>query len=160
MTGREQAGEMEVRELTLSDREEITLRFLEVFTAEPWCDDWSDTGQLYDYITDLAGQDNSLTLGYMRDGHIAALAMGRIKHWYTGTEYCIDEFFVSTPFQRKGIGSAFLRDMKEFLSRRGIEQIFLQTDRNVPAYDFYLKNGFLEMEDIVSFAARTSEEGA
>ena len=148
---------MELRVLSLSDREEITAKFTRVFTAEPWCDDWSDTGQLYAYITDLAGQENSLTLGYMENGEIAALAMGRKKHWYTGTEYCIDEFFVDTPFQGKGVGSAFLKDMKEYLSSEGIEQIFLQTDRNVPAYGFYLKNGFIEIEDIVSFAASTAD---
>ena len=31
-------------------------------------------------------------------------------------------------------------------------QIFLQTENNVPAYSFYLKNGFHELKEHVSFA--------
>ena len=78
--------------------------------------------------------------------------MGRIKHWYTGTEYCIDELCIRTDRQRQGLGSYFLEELQRQLQSMGIEQIFLQTDRDVPAYRFYLKNGFLELSDLVSFA--------
>lgn len=146
---------MELKELTMQDMPEIREKFLHVFTAEPWCDDWSDGKQLDDYLEDLMGQSNSLTLGYMDEGSIAALSMGRIKHWYTGTEYFIDELFVYTPYQGKGVGSAFISAMKDYLRDNGIKHIFLLTDRDVPAYNFYLKNGFEEMDGIVSFAAAT-----
>ena len=48
---------MELKVLTVQDREIITELFLDVFTHEPWNDDWSDPEQLRAYIADLTGQD-------------------------------------------------------------------------------------------------------
>ena len=98
---------MEFRVLSAEDRAAVTSLFADVFTNEPWNDDWSDTEQLDAYIADLTGQSYSLTLGYYDGDRLAALSMGYIKHWYSGTEYCIDEFCVGRPYQGRGVGSAF-----------------------------------------------------
>lgn len=142
---------MELKRLGPEDREIIKELFADVFTREPWLDDWSDARQLDAYIDDLIGQNNSLTLGYFEGDRLTALAMGHVKHWFRGTEYCIDELCVDRSRQRQGIGRAFLRDMEAFLLQNGIRQIFLQTDRSVPAYAFYQKNGFTELIGHVSF---------
>ena len=145
---------MELKELKNQDRASITNLFRSVFTNEPWNDDWSDHAQLDAYIHDLIGQDNSLTLGYCDGDHIVALAMGHIKHWFAGTEYNIDEFCVDRKMQGKGIGSMFLGEIECFLSGRGITRIFLQTDRDMPAYAFYKHRGFREMEEHVSLVKK------
>ena len=145
---------MELRELTIKDRASITDLFRSVFTNEPWNDDWSDHALLDAYIHDLIGQDNSLTLGYFDCDHIVALAMGHIKHWFAGTEYNIDELCVDREMQGRGIGSMFLGEVERCLSGRGITRIFLQTDRDMPAYAFYIHRGFREMEGHVSFVKR------
>ena len=142
---------MELKELTIKDRGSITNLFMSVFTNEPWNDDWSDHAQLDAYIHDLIGQDNSLTLGYCDGNHIVALAMGHIKHWFAGTEYNIDELCVDREMQGRGIGSMFLGEIERFLSGRGITRIFLQTDKDMPAYEFYIHRGFQEMQGHVSF---------
>ena len=110
------------------------------------------------YIRDLTGQSYSLTLGYFDGEVLTALAMGYIKHWYSGTEYIINELCVDRQRQGQGIGSSFLKAIEEYLSENGISQIFLLTDRNVPAYQFYLKNGFQEQAGNVAFAKRTGEQ--
>lgn len=46
---------MELKELKSMDRESIIQLFIDVFSNEPWNDDWSDTAQLDAYITDLTG---------------------------------------------------------------------------------------------------------
>ena len=143
---------MELRVLTVRDRETVKGLFRDVFTNEPWNDDWSDEAQLDAYIDDLTGQSYSLTLGYFDGDRIVGLSMGYIKHWYTGTEYCIDEFCVDRQLQGKGIGGAFMRRIESYLAQNGIRQIFLQTDRDVPAYGFYRRMGFQELEGHVSFA--------
>lgn len=144
---------MELRILSPADRDIITELFLSVFTKEPWNDDWSDTAQLNAYIDDLTGNKNSLTFGYF-DGNnrLIALSMGSVKHWYRGTEYYIDEFCVDRELQRQGIGRAFMSDIEKYLSSQGMKNIFLQTDRTVPAYLFYKAQGFEELVDHVSFA--------
>lgn len=125
--------------------------FKSVFTIEPWFDDWSDENQLDLYLKDLIGQNNSLTYGLFAHEKLIGVSMGHIKHWYSGTEYCIDELCLRTDFQGKGIGTYFLSEIEKNIQKLGLIQIFLQTENTVPAYDFYKKNGFCKMESHVSF---------
>ena len=138
---------MDLKELTLRDRESMTKLFADVFTGEPWNDDWSCPGQLDAYITDLAGQSNSLTFGYFNGDRLIGLAMGHIRHWHEGTEYCIDEFCIARDMQGRGHGGRFMDCVESQLLERGIPWIFLLTDRHTPAYDFYRKHGFRELHD-------------
>lgn len=78
--------------------------------------------------------------------------MGYVKHWFRGTEYIINELCVKTEAQGKGIGSDFLHQMEEYLLAQGIEATFLLTERTVPAYNFYKKNGYYEYPDTVAFS--------
>lgn len=144
----------ELRVLSPQDREAVTALFVDVFTHEPWKDDWSDRTQLDAYIGDLTGQSNSLTLGYMEGRRLVGLAMGHVKHWYSGTEYCIDELCVARDRQGRGTGTAFLQAIEAWLRDHGICQIYLQTESNVPAFHFYRHRGFRELEGHVSFAKR------
>ena len=141
---------MEIRALGIDDIKEIKRLFFDIFTNEPWNDDWSDEVQLHEYITDLIGNRNSLSLGLYNGDELIGLALGSIMHWYTGTEYYIFEFCVKTEMQGKGIGTVFLKQVEEYTKRKGITHIFLQTERTVPAYEFYCKNGFTELTDHVS----------
>lgn len=140
-----------IGELSINDIESIKALFLSVFTIEPWNDDWSDENQLNLYMDDLVNQSNSLTYGIFENAELIGVSLGHIKHWYNGTEYCIDEFCVKTDRQGKGIGKLFMEEIQLLIKERGLSQIFLLTDRDVPAYQFYKRNGFYELESLVSF---------
>lgn len=131
--------------------------FADVFTNEPWNDDWSDEKQLEAYIIDLIGNVNSLTLGYFLNTEMVGLSMGYTKHWYTGTEYCIEEFCVGRNKQGMGIGTHFIKDVEQYLLSKDMKHIFLQTERDVPAYEFYKKNEFAELTSHVSFAKSVTD---
>lgn len=141
---------LELRTLNDDNIKEITKLFFDVFSKEPWNDDWSDENQLNAYILDLTGNNNSLTLGFYENGVMIGLSMGRVKHWFSGTEYCIDEFCIKTEEQGRGLGRQFLEAVESFIKQKGMSHIFLQTERNMPAYDFYKRNGFHELENHVS----------
>lgn len=100
----------------------------------------------------MIGQSNSLTYGLFEDEKLIGVSMGHIKHWYSGTEYCIDELCIQTDKQGNGIGTYFLKEIEKGMKEIGLTQIFLQTENNVPAYGFYQKNGFYELKEHVSFA--------
>ena len=141
----------ELRELNIDNIDEIKDFFFTVFTNEPWNDDWSDTNQLHAYMIDLIGNKNSLALGLFENRSMVGLSMGSIKHWYTGTEYYIDEFCIKKEEQGRGLGTQFLEAIETYIKQRGMKHIFLQTERTVPAYSFYKKNGYFELKDHVSF---------
>ena len=65
----------ELKELNIKSIEEIKSLFAEIFTKEPWNDDWSDLAQLHEYIMDLIGNRNSLTLGLFKNDELIGLSM-------------------------------------------------------------------------------------
>ena len=140
---------MELKQLSIDDKETIKDLFTGVFTGEPWNDDWSDIKQLDLYIEDLCGQNYSLTFGLYDGSELIGLSMGYIKHWYSGTEYLINELCIKTGRQGSGAGTFFLTEIEKAIKEMGIKQIFLLTGRDVPAYDFYKKNGYVEESNTV-----------
>ena len=141
-----------IKRLSIEDKEIIKEVFVGVFTKEPWYDDWSDEKQLDMYINDLVGQGYSLTYGLYDDDELIGLSLGYIKHWYSGTEYIINELCVKTDRQGAGAGTFFIHAIEEAIKELGLKQIFLLTESNVPAYDFYKKNGFVQSEYNVAFS--------
>ena len=101
----------ELRRLSVDDIDEIKSLFRDIFTSEPWNDDWSDDGQLEGYIIELG---------------------------------------IKPECQGRGLGTEFLRMIEEYIHANGISCIFLQTERDMPAYDFYRKNGFDLLDGHVS----------
>ena len=142
----------ELKRLSLNDKEDIKEVFTSVFTREPWNDNWSDKEQLDMYITDLIGQGYSMTYGLFDNGELIGISMGYIKHWYSGTEYIINELCIITDRQGAGAGTFFLSEIEKAIKELGLKQIFLLTDSNVPAYDFYKKNGYVEVTNNVAFS--------
>lgn len=142
---------MILKKLSIADKNLIAIFFKEVFTKEPWNDDWSNEWQLNQYIMELIGNPNSMTLGLFEDEKMIGLSLGCIRHWYEGTEYHIHELCVATDMQGKGIGTEFVSQIENSVKKEGISRIFLQTDRNMPAYGFYINRGFVELYNHVSF---------
>lgn len=140
------------KRLDENDTEAIRELFVSVFTGEPWYDDWSDENQLKLYIHDLTGQSNSLTFGLYEGNELIGLSMGQIRHWYSGTEYIIDELCISTSKQGMGAGTLFVKEIEKACKELGMKYIFLLTDKNAPAFEFYKKLNFDEHKSNVAFA--------
>ncbi|MCI8602218.1 MAG: GNAT family N-acetyltransferase [Oscillospiraceae bacterium] len=143
-----------LRQLDETASNKVEALFVHVFEQAPWHDDWSDKTQLKCYIHDLMGQNNSLTFGLYEGKELVGLSMGRVKHWYTGTEYCIDELCICTEKQSQGLGALFIREIEQACKAQGFTHLFLLTENDVPAYEFYKKQGFYELETNVAFAKK------
>lgn len=142
------------KQLDNSDAADIEELFVNVFTKEPWNDDWSNKNQLQLYIQDLIGQNNSLTFGLYEGTELVGISLGHIRHWYSGTEYYIDELCISTAKQGKGIGTLFIDKIEKACKKFGLTHIFLLTENNVPAFEFYKKRSFYELKNNVAFAKK------
>lgn len=148
------AAKYAFKRLDVSASDEMIELFAGVFTREPWNDDWSDREQLTRYIYDLTGQSNSLTFGLYEGGELVGLSMGRIKHWYEGTEYCIDELCIRTDRQGSGLGTLLIEGIEDACRGLGLAHIFLLTENDVPAFGFYKKQGFCQLERNAAFAKK------
>jgi len=137
--------------------QEMKTLFADVFSNDPWFDQWTDE-QLDAYMADLTGNSNSLSLSLMdEDGELIGGSLGYVFNWWEGREYFIREFFVSRHCQNKGTGSQFLKLMNDILNEQEIRHIALTTEKDVPAYPFYHKNGFRDLEQSVYMVRKVSE---
>lgn len=150
-------GKMEIRKLNPEQLEEIKDFFRDIFMNEPWNDDWSNDEQLTSYILDLSANRNSLPLGLYVNGELTGLSLGSIVHWCTGTEYYIYEFCIRRDLQGRGYGKRFLSEIEKQVKELGVNHIFLQTERTVPAYKFYTNNGFTELKEHASLVKMLDE---
>lgn len=137
---------MQFIELSLRRLEETERVFLEIFSREPWNDAWSGE-RLRRYMLEIMGNDNSLSFGMEENGALVAIALGKIKHWYAGTEYLVEELGVLPAWQGRGVGSALLAGMRRVLKTKGVGTVVLLTDRTLPAYKFYIGKGFSEQKE-------------
>ncbi|MDE7178429.1 MAG: GNAT family N-acetyltransferase [Lachnospiraceae bacterium] len=141
---------MNVLKLESDKFDEVKLLFKDIFMNEPWNDDWSNDKQLTEYMLDLMGNRNSLAIGLFDENELIGFSLGSIMHWWIGAEYYIFEFCIKRERQQNGLGTLFLNEIEAYVKSLGINHIFLQTDKIAPAYEFYKKNGFSELEGHVS----------
>lgn len=137
-----------IRILGIDDLEAVRTLFFDVFSEAPWNDDWSNEEQLRCYLLDLMDAKSSLSLGLYEQDVLVGVSLGRVLHWYSGTEYQIQEFCIKAGEQKRCLGTRFLSLMEALLATRGIASILLATDRTVPAYLFYRKHGFSELKHL------------
>lgn len=145
---------MKIKELSVANIEEIKYVIFETFSREPWNDDWSDKEQFHAYILDLIGNPNSMSLGLYENDVLIGVSLGRVKHWYSGNEYWIDDLAILPQTQGRGCGSKFIDLIEEHIRQKGFEGIVLFTEEDIPAYHLYVKKGFEEKSKRVFFEKR------
>jgi aminoglycoside 6'-N-acetyltransferase I len=148
---------MKVSILKTSDYEEMKMLFLDVFSNEPWFDKWNQE-QLDLYMKDLTENHNSLSLALFDvKEKLIGCSLGYIFNWWEGREYFIKEFFISREIQSQGAGSTFLTLLNDRLRVENVQHITLATEKNVPAYHFYQKNGFSVLENSAFLVKKVPE---
>lgn len=141
--------ELKVIKLTEKYLEESVDLFIDTFSREPWNDEYDSRQQVKDFF--INHMRNNYFLGYIGliDEKVVALSLGMKKPWIAGMEYYIDEFCISYDFQGKGIGSSFLKGIEELLIDEKVEGMILNTERDYPSCNFYEKNGFKILGNLV-----------
>lgn len=141
-----------VKYLGINEIAEIKKVFLEVFSNEPWNDNWKSDQQLTDYIMDLIDNPNSLSIGYYQENLLIGICLGYVFHWWQGKELFVKEFCIGNDYQNQGFGKKFLKEIEDLLKENEIKMIWLSTVRSFSAYKFYIGNGFKESkEDVILF---------
>ena len=123
--------------------------FCSAFGAAPWNEQWT-LPLAETRISELTGTSLSAAFVYEDAGGIRGFAAGRVVTYLYGREYVIDEFCVSAEMQGKGIGSSLLTGIAEVMRQKGIVSIVLQTTKGYLSERFYLKNSFVQAEQMIT----------
>ncbi|NBJ69329.1 MULTISPECIES: GNAT family N-acetyltransferase [Clostridia] len=126
--------------------------YIDTFSQEPWNDIFSSRQIVVDFFDNHL--DNNYFLGYVAKikEEVVGLCIGMKKPWIKGMEYYIDEFCISHSFQNKGIGTVFIKTIEDEIKKQGLNGILLNTERQVPAFQFYVNNGFNPLNELAILA--------
>jgi aminoglycoside 6'-N-acetyltransferase I len=119
-----------------------------VFNAEPWNDKWT-LGTAHKRLNDIYISPNFEGVLCMEYGQVKGAIFGNYEQFYDGVHYNLREMFISNELQGKGIGSKLLKELEKRLGDLGVSTIILFTSKGNKTSEFYLKNDFLEWDDMV-----------
>ncbi len=118
---------------------------VEAYNAPPWNDNWTKAKAL-EKLTCFYHSPQFFGWTARQDTHLLGCCVGNIEPYFSGDYFYLKEMFVSVHAQRKGVGFRLMAVLKGYLETVDIQTIILFTSRDVFPFDFYLKNGFREME--------------
>lgn len=122
--------------------------FFDVFTDEPFNFQITKNNMLR-YLTDISNSPNFKGYMYFNEGRLIGMCFGCVIDYFLNCTYDIKEIAVSKNFQRSGTGGAFLNAIEEDLKKFNINAVTLATQREIPAFKFYEKNGYSASESTV-----------
>jgi aminoglycoside 6'-N-acetyltransferase I len=144
-------AQLMVREFKSTDTNSAVDLYISVFSQAPWNDELSKA-DIELYFQRLQSMDTFM--GYVlldsNTEKLLGVSIGFIRPWYRGEQYHMDSFYVSFEDQGKGLGSFFLDQIKKELFAINMPYIVLDTEKGMPAENFYRKNGFVSLDDSVN----------
>ncbi len=138
------------KKFNFKDIDKCAKLFKEVFSDYPWYDDWVSIEQARNYLIELI--KNPVFNGFVayEGSEIVAVCFGHTRSWWMGKEFFIDEFFVSNLKQGNGVGTKLMNYIKNSLIKEDYKRMVLLTNKEIPAEEFYIKNGFYTKENRIS----------
>ena len=126
--------------------------YVDAFTSPPLNYKFVTKEKAERYIRDMTRTPCFVGYVFLNDEKITAFIFGKIDNYFNGTLYEIMELAVDPSFQRGGIGTKVMSLLESRLKNLGVDAISLNTSSHLPAYAFYQKNGYTQIEDNVNLA--------
>ena len=126
--------------------------YVDAFTSHPLNYSFVTQAKAERYIKDMILTPCFVGYVYVDKEIINAFVFGKIDNYFQGTLYEVMELAVDPSIQRGGVGTKVMRLLESRLKGIGIDAISLNTSRHLPAYSFYKKNGYIEVENNINLA--------
>lgn len=142
---------MTIREMNFNDISTCADILCSVYNNELWMCRW-DKETAVEYLNDFF--ESKKFVGYVAEdeGGIIAGIFAHEKVWWNNSEVFVEEMFVNPDRQGKGIGTALLNKVEEYVKDNKLAGITLSTNKYAPAPKFYEKNGFGNCEHVIFMA--------
>lgn len=124
--------------------------YMEAYKATPW-NEINETSEVETYIGNYLNSDTKCCFALVEDDEIKGVALGLIVPSISGPYLRIEDFCVDANVQRKGYGSSFMDLLIKEAAKKGCDSVLLGTQKGYPSHQFYLKNGFQEVESVLLY---------
>ena len=131
---------MELREIIKKDLKKCAEVFSRAFSNTPWNESWNTESALerISHFYDSKGFCGVLA----EEGEALGFVLGNIEPYFSGPIFYLREMCVDPELQNSGIGKKMLTRIEKILELKGVKVIYLITERDIPAAQFYIKRGY------------------
>ena len=133
-----------------SDLEICTEIYVNAFNAPPLNYEFLSKEKAERYLRDLTRTPGFLGYTYWEEDVMIAFCFGKLDNYFEGTMFEVEELAVIPQKHRSGIGSTVMQLLETKLASYRVMAVNLQTSRDLPAFGFYLKNGYEELKENVT----------
>ena len=141
---------MTIRAYNPNDFDGCVEVFTRAYNGPPWHNGWTVESAAV-YLRDII--EHGSFVGFTAaGGKIAGACLCRIRTWWSGREIFIEELFVTTAAQGRGIGRGLINAVRGYAAANDLRAITLLTDNRKPALGFYEKMGFCVLGNVVYMA--------
>lgn len=143
---------MDIRNICEQDLPSCAELFAQVFSQAPWNEPWKQDAAL-----------KRLTHFYQSKGFIGVLlwdqkligfALGNIEPFYFGDLFYLREMCIDPTVQNTGYGKHLMQALQERLQQQDVKGIYLTTEQQITAAQFYQKQGFQPSESMRFYSKR------
>lgn len=138
----------EIVPITEENVHECVAVYMKAYNCPPWNYHWTED-RAKEYLAEYVGCKTFKGFALYVDNTLVAAVLAHTKTWWTNKQLMIDEFFVSQDHQRKGYGKILLSYCDRYASEHQIQSIVLMTNKYMPSYRFYDKEGYTTTEQYV-----------
>lgn len=137
---------MIIRNIQRTDLESCAALYADVFSSPPWNEPWTTQAALERLVHFYDSKGFAGVLANC-DG-LRGFALGNIEPFHTEHLFYLREMCIARKYQSQGVGSQIYRALEGELYSRKIEQVYLATERRIPAAKFYSAIGFKCAEEM------------
>ena len=130
--------------------------FFDIYKNEPFNYSWVKKDSVLNYFTDIFKTPKFRGFVLYTENGAEGICVGVISDYFK-VKYRVSEIFVGRRFQKRGVGSKFLTEIQKILYKDGIDIIEITTDKNTPAFNFYLKNNYSILKNNINMIKITGD---
>jgi aminoglycoside 6'-N-acetyltransferase I len=127
--------------------------YIKVFAETPWNEVW-EIDRVESMLSHFFKSQGFIGFLAESDKEIIGFVAGNSEPFRLYDIFYLREMCIRPGFQRSGIGSKLFSELENTLVEKQIKSIFLTTQHNIPASQFYQKVGFKISEEMRFFSKR------
>ena len=120
------------------------------YKNDPWNEEYSIV-EIKDYLSRFMNSETKRAYMLMMDEEIIGIALGLIVPCIDSDYFRLEDICLLPQYQRNGLGGQFIKLISDCVSNEKCDSILLGTQRGYPAHEFYLKNGFKEIDSVLLY---------
>jgi len=136
---------MKLRIIEASDLGACAELYALVFSSGPWNEAWNQENSL-DRIEHIF-QSRGFVGVLAYDDEVLGFAIGNFEPFYYGSAFYLRDMCTRPSEQGKGIGKRILQQLENELMSHCVKNVYLTTERNIPAAKLYENSGYQYLEN-------------